>query len=81
MKWKGRRVSKNVEDQTDDEAIRSIIANSTVPDYTGGVIPGAAKKQDRMKSLPEKAPIPTPRPTKGPRIIKTQVTPGKWTTN
>ena len=48
MKWRGRRLSTNVEDQRDTDAIRSIIENSTVEDtYTGGVSPTTSRKKTK----------------------------------
>lgn len=80
MKWKGRRVSKNIEDQRDNDAIRSIIENSTV-EYTGLPPTKSTPKGDRVK-LPDRMPAPKSKPSqKKGRVINTQVTPGVWKTN
>ena len=94
MKWKGRRESKNVVDQRDDDAIRTIIKNSTV-EYDGGASPTPKRKnvefdpndKEEMEVVKElgrhnkdkTTPTPTPRPSqKTSRIQKIQVTPGEW---
>lgn len=75
-RWKGRRQSSNVVDRTGEkDEISNLIKRM---DKEGNEIPSRPKKTSR---LPDKAPVPPSRPAqKGPRIQKTQVTPGKWET-
>ncbi len=88
MKWKGRRQSNNIEDMRDDDAIKTIIKNSTV-EYDGGVSPGAlpkdksrlegeSKVQKELSKHDKNKTIPTPTPRPSQKMERIQVTPGKW---
>lgn len=93
MKWKGGRQSKNVEDKTNDPL--PDIPDGTIMFGTGEIYhkeedPYQNPKKEQRYSKDDvkvakelgrlnregKNPIPTP----NPKIIRTQVTPGKWIT-
>lgn len=67
MRWKGRRVSKNVEDWTDKKFYKDPMINNA--DITG---PMTIPKNNKSR-LPDEVKLPPSRP-------RNQVTPGKWTT-
>lgn len=97
MKWRGRRQSTNIEDQSDP--ISDLIRMDNT-EYKGGKSPFDVPLKPRNKHTTKEievarelgkhnregtTPVPTPRPepktSRLSKITKTQVTPGKWTTN
>jgi hypothetical protein len=93
MKWRGRRVSSNIEDLSDPIAD---VINSDNTTYTGGVSPLNPPNKHTTKEIEvarqlgkynreKRNPIPTPKPSQKtdrlPKIQHIQVTPGKWKTN
>lgn len=78
MKWKGRPQSDMIRDLRRPEGTDPVGAIIEDDAYTGGVVPGVAKKKKKQDRLPKNPPLPTPRPKN--KTTKTQVTPGKWST-
>lgn len=85
MKWKGRRQSDNIEDDTNDPLPE--IPDGEVMFGTGEIYHNSKYTEDQKKQTNAERDVrrrgdnvPTPSPSPKRSITKTQVTPGKWTT-